>query len=76
MRTRQAVRFLADRTELPIIGVGGVMSADDGTRLLDAGASLLQLYTGFVYGGPALINALNREIPGVDRSERKVEGVT
>ena len=61
-RTRQVVRFLADRTELPIIGVGGVMSADDGQRLLDAGASLLQVYTGFVYGGPALINALNREL--------------
>ncbi len=67
-RTREVVRFLADRTELPIIGVGGVMTADDGRALLDAGASLLQVYTGFVYGGPPLIAALNR--PGTARMRR------
>lgn len=60
VRARAVVRFLADRTDLPIIGVGGVMTADDGRALLDAGASLLQVYTGFVYGGPSLITALNR----------------
>jgi dihydroorotate dehydrogenase len=59
-RTRQVVRFLAERSELPIIGVGGILSTDAGLALLDAGASLLQTYTGFVYGGPGLINALNR----------------
>jgi dihydroorotate dehydrogenase len=64
LRARQVVRFLADRTELPIIGVGGVMTADDGLALLDAGASLIQVYTGLVYGGPALIGSLNRAIPG------------
>ena len=63
------VRFLADRTELPIIGVGGVMSGRRRQAMLDAGASLLQVYTGFVYGGPALISALNRLEP---RSETEV----
>ena len=36
------------------------MSADDGARLLDAGADLLQVYTGFIYGGPDFVAALNR----------------
>ena len=59
-RAREVVRFLAERTTLPIIGVGGIMSRDDGQAMLDAGASLLQIYTGYVYGGPALIDDLNR----------------
>jgi dihydroorotate dehydrogenase len=59
-RARHVVRFLADRTTLPIIGVGGIMSPDDGQAMLDAGASLLQIYTGYVYGGPALVADLNR----------------
>jgi dihydroorotate dehydrogenase len=54
------VRFLAERTTLPIIGVGGIMSRGDGQAMLDAGASLLQIYTGYVYGGPALVDDLNR----------------
>jgi dihydroorotate dehydrogenase len=59
-RAHTVVRFLADRTTLPIIGVGGIMSRDDGQAMLDAGASLLQIYTGYVYRGPALVNDLNR----------------
>ncbi len=59
-RARQLVRFLRERTDLPIMGVGGIMTADDGRRMLDAGADLLQVYTGFVYSGPALVDALNR----------------
>ena len=59
-RARHVVRFLAERTTLPIIGVGGIMSRDDGQAMLDAGASLLQIYTGFVYCGPPLVADLNR----------------
>jgi dihydroorotate dehydrogenase len=59
-RARQVVGFLRDRTDLPIIGVGGIMSADDGRRMIDAGADLLQLYTGLIYRGPGLVDALNR----------------
>jgi dihydroorotate dehydrogenase len=59
-RAREVVRFLADRTTLPILGVGGIMSGDDGQAMLDAGASLLQIYTGYVYRGPALVADLNR----------------
>ena len=68
-RARQVVRFLADRTTLPIIGVGGIMRRDDGQAMLDAGASLLQIYTGYVYSGPALVADLNRL-----RARRHVEG--
>ena len=59
-RARAVVGFLAKRTELPIIAVGGIMSRDDGQAMLDAGARLLQVYTGFVYAGPALVTELNR----------------
>jgi dihydroorotate dehydrogenase len=62
-RAREVVRFLADRTRLPIIGAGGIMSRDDGQAMLDAGASLLQIYTGYVYAGPSLVNDLNHLKP-------------
>lgn len=59
VRAREVVAFLAARTELPVIGVGGVMTVDDGQALLDAGARLIQLYTGFIYVGPGLVSGLN-----------------
>ncbi len=62
-RAREVVRFLAERTTLPIIGVGGIMTRDDGQAMLDAGASLLQVYTGYVYAGPALVDDLNKLEP-------------
>ena len=52
------VERLASSTALPVMGVGGVMSPRDGARLFDAGATLLQLYTGFIYEGVALVRAL------------------
>ena len=42
--------------KIPIIGVGGIMSAQDAQDKLDAGASLVQIYTGFIYQGPDLVN--------------------
>ena len=59
-RARAVVGFLAARTDLPVIGVGGVLTAADGRALLDAGARLLQVYTGFVYRGPALLDEIER----------------
>ena len=61
-KARKVVHFVHTETagRLPIIGVGGVMTPDDATALLDAGASLVQLYTGFIYHGPALIRAAAR----------------
>ena len=45
---------------LPIVGVGGIMDADGGRAMLDRGADLLQVYTGFIYRGPALVRELAR----------------
>ena len=59
-RAREVVAFLAARTALPIIGVGGIVTRDDGRAMLDAGARLLQVYTGYIYRGPALVSQLNR----------------
>ena len=58
-RSTEVVRILADhlKDELPIIAVGGVMTAEDAVAKMEAGASLVQLYTGFIYSGPALIAA-------------------
>jgi dihydroorotate dehydrogenase len=58
-RARKIVHFVHQETggRLPIIGVGGILDADDATRMFDAGAALVQLYTGFIYRGPALVRA-------------------
>lgn len=48
--------------EFPIIGVGGIMSADDAVEKLEAGADLVQIYTGFIYEGPGLIKRINQQI--------------
>jgi dihydroorotate dehydrogenase len=61
-RAYEVVRFVAAESRLPVIGVGGVMSPDDARRLVDAGASLVQLYTGLIYRGPALVRACVREL--------------
>ena len=54
--------YVAGHCDLPVIGSGGVMTGADARALLDAGASLVQIYTGFVYAGPALIGAINEEV--------------
>jgi dihydroorotate dehydrogenase len=64
-RARKVVHFVHEETggRLPIIGVGGIMTPDDAMALFDAGASLVQLYTGFIYHGPALVRAIARSRP-------------
>lgn len=47
---------------VPIIGVGGIMNGDDAWEMIRAGASLVQVYTGFVYGGPTSIAAMHRRL--------------
>lgn len=49
---------------VPLIGVGGIMSGADAYTKICAGASLVQLYTGLVYGGPGLVQRIKREIAG------------
>lgn len=63
-RSRQVVGQLYDQLEgkIPIIGVGGIMSGEDAWQMILAGASLVQVYTGFIYGGPATVRDINRYI--------------
>ncbi|WP_294270405.1 quinone-dependent dihydroorotate dehydrogenase [uncultured Chryseobacterium sp.] len=63
-RSTRMIRYLSEKSNraFPIIGVGGIHSAKDAIEKLDAGASLVQLYTGFIYEGPELINDINREV--------------
>ncbi|MEF8773547.1 MAG: quinone-dependent dihydroorotate dehydrogenase [Halobacteriales archaeon] len=59
-RATGAVRFVAERTDVPVVGVGGVFTAEDAYRKIRAGASLVQLYTGLVYRGPSIARDINR----------------
>ncbi|WP_187478470.1 quinone-dependent dihydroorotate dehydrogenase [Amniculibacterium sp. G2-70] len=63
-RSTKVIKYLHDKSggTFPIIGVGGIHSAKDAMEKLDAGATLLQLYTGFIYEGTELINEINLEI--------------
>ena len=63
-RSTEVIRFLSEKSNksFPIIGVGGIHSAQDAIDKLEAGASLIQLYTGFIYEGPALVKAINKRI--------------
>ena len=58
----ELVRYIHEKTggKLPIIGVGGIMSGQDAKAMLDAGASLVEIYSGFIYEGPALIKNINK----------------
>src|SRR5690606_11718234 len=66
-RARQVVAFVHRQTggRLPVVAVGGITHPDDAARMVDAGASLVQLYTGFVYHGPALVRAVARRLARV-----------
>lgn len=63
-RSTEVIRFLSEKSNkaFPIIGVGGIHSAADAIEKLEAGASLIQLYTGFIYEGPALVKDINKAI--------------
>ncbi len=63
-RSTQTIKYLYDKTEgkIPIIGVGGIMSPEDALEKIKAGASLVQIYTGFIYEGPGLVKKINKRI--------------
>ncbi|GAA4254934.1 quinone-dependent dihydroorotate dehydrogenase [Dactylosporangium darangshiense] len=54
-RALEVVRFVAKESGLPVVGVGGITRPDDAQRMLEAGAALVQLYTGFIFHGPRLV---------------------
>lgn len=63
-RATEVIRFLAEQSQnaFPIIGAGGIHSAADALEKLQAGASLVQIYTGFIYEGPQLVKEINKAI--------------
>jgi dihydroorotate dehydrogenase len=63
-RSTEVIRYLKQKSNsaFPVIGVGGIHTAQDEIEKLDAGADLIQLYTGFIYEGPGLIKDINKAI--------------
>lgn len=63
-RSVEMVRYISEKTggKLPIIGVGGILSVEDALNMLDAGATLIQVYTGFIYNGPGFMKRINKAI--------------
>jgi dihydroorotate dehydrogenase len=63
-RSTEVIRFMRDQLgeQFPIIGVGGIHSPQDTLEKLQAGASLVELYTGFIYEGPALVKQIKRAL--------------
>jgi dihydroorotate dehydrogenase len=61
-RSTEVVRFVCSRTRVPVIGVGGIFDIESAREKLDAGAVLIQLYTGFVFQGPGLVRDLTEAL--------------
>jgi dihydroorotate dehydrogenase len=63
-RSTEVIRYLKTKSNnaFPVIGVGGIHSAKDALDKIKAGADLIQLYTGFIYEGPALVRKINKEL--------------
>jgi dihydroorotate dehydrogenase len=63
-KSTKVIKYLADKSNkaFPIIGVGGVHSAQDALEKIAAGADLIQIYTGFIYEGPSLIKKINNAL--------------
>ncbi len=68
-RSTAVIKYLVkkSRNAFPVIGVGGIHSAEDALEKLNAGAVLIQLYTGFIFEGPALIKEINKAILKVQK---------
>ena len=61
-RSLEFVKYISQKTngQLPIIAVGGIMTPENAKQMLDAGASLIQIYSGFIYNGPSFIKQINK----------------
>ena len=67
----ELVRYIHEKSsgKLPIIGVGGIMSPEDAKEMIDAGASLVEIYSGFIYEGPALIKKIIKHLENSHKAE-------
>ncbi len=68
-RSTEVIRYLAEKSgkAFPIIGVGGIMRAEDAIEKINAGADLVQIYTGFIYQGPSLAKQINKLLLSVKK---------
>ena len=66
----ELVRYIRGKSggKLPVIGVGGIMSPEQAKQMLDAGASLVEIYSGFIYEGPSLVKKINKYLENTARS--------
>jgi dihydroorotate dehydrogenase len=61
MRSLEILRHLKKYSSLPVISVGGIMNEDDAKERFDAGAELVQIYTGLIYRGPGLVRRIVKQ---------------
>lgn len=59
-RSTEVIRYIKSKSDIKIIGVGGIMSSEDAREKLDTGADLLQIYTSFIYEGPGILKRINK----------------
>ncbi|MEG2849188.1 MAG: nitronate monooxygenase, partial [Bacteroidales bacterium] len=61
-RSLEVVKYINKKTEgqLPVIAVGGIMTPKQAEQMLNAGASLVQIYSGFIYNGPGFVKEINK----------------
>ncbi len=64
-RALEILRHIKRNSSLPVISVGGIMSAEDAKERFDSGAELVQIYTGFIYRGPGLVREITQSLSGV-----------
>jgi len=68
-RSTDVIRYIYNKTtgKKPIIGVGGIMTPEDAIEKLNAGASLIQVYTGFIYSGPLFVKRINKALLAISK---------
>ena len=68
----ELVRYVHEKSsgKLPIIGVGGIMSPEDAKDMIDAGASLVEIYTGFIYEGPGLVKRIIKHLEESEKNSK------
>lgn len=73
VKSTEVIRYLHEKSSghIPIIGVGGISDYASAKEKLDAGASLVQIYTGLIYEGPALIKNINQQLTAAAKNEKR-----
>jgi dihydroorotate dehydrogenase len=67
-RSTEVVKYICEKTKgsIPVIASGGIFTGDDAIEKLDAGASLVQVWTGFIYEGPGIVKRICKSLPKIN----------